>query len=83
MKAWLKGGLIGISIYIIYIVIQFFIPVSSDVSGSKGLLAFALGFGFGGYLFIIGLLITVLIFFAVGALIGWIIAKVKSKNTNL
>lgn len=80
MKAWLKGGLIGVFVYFIYIVIQFFIPVGPNISGSKGTLIFALGLGFGGFLFVIGLIIMFLIFFIIGAIIGWIVGKIKSKK---
>jgi len=82
MKAWLKGGLIGILIYFILI----FLPINlmngtlptilKSISLLLGL-PWTTGVSDYGFHLIISVLVN---FFLIGALIGWIIGKIKSKN---
>jgi len=96
MKTWLKGGLIGIVVGIIWLFIGMFIGsnVQSCVSTSERvppplcniLIIFYIPVLFLGILglsdrgMFIGIILTAIIYFVLGAIIGFIIQKTKSKN---
>lgn len=67
MKAWIKGGLWGIGIFILL-----YIVTSTPLAGSDYKEFFYLPLQYA--------LIALLIFFIIGAVIGLIIGKVKEKK---
>lgn len=86
MKAWIKGGLIALVINLALIVLYFMFtggtatydnPVSLLMMPSF-LITDALYWGANSTLAII--IISSLCYFVVGALIGWIVGKVKSRQ---
>ncbi len=78
MKTWLKGGLIGVGIYVLMFVIALLF-CSSGIGSTKasGLFCVFLLFAASRNPFLI--IRMVVIYFFIGALIGWIIGKIKSK----
>jgi len=73
--SWLKGGLIGLIIYIIYFLVVIF---TIYTRGEQWKLGMAMGWL--GSMFVTGFIITILQFFLIGALIGWVYGKIKSKK---
>ena len=94
MKAWLKGGLIGAVAHLVYFLISLpwiltggetliawififteLLPVelifrSIDLFNDNNLIS---------SFFLVGLIVTIY-WFIIGALIGWIVGKIKSRN---
>lgn len=86
MKAWLKGGLIGIGIYLIglisLVVTNIFIfmqtPGSLIIGNSLKNYDTSLGI----ITIIFATVINLIIYFIAGALIGWFVGKMKQKKEN-
>ena len=87
MKAWLKGGVIGIGVFVVFIIIALILDGLGEGAPTWLSLPLISGFLFTNFasyqirdfVFINGL-ISVIIYFLVGAFIGWIIGKIKSKK---
>jgi len=90
MKSWIKGGFIGIGVFVVFSIIilisgmpllffVLFIPgaIASYLFRDPTSDTFYLDGYYGFYLYS---LITVIIFFLVGALIGLVVKKIKSKK---
>ena len=81
--SWLKGGVIGISLFLLYLLISI---ISSDLL-QLGERAFVLalplfliaGEGIGTSDFLLGLIFTIIIYFILGAFIGWIVGKIRNR----
>jgi hypothetical protein len=90
MKAWLKGGLIGVGIGLILGVIGVLIFGECLFSHGPGiickfliydtLLLMKYIFPFYDLAIVIMFLYNLIKFFIIGALIGWIVGKIKSKK---
>ena len=75
MKAWLKGGLIGLVVFLIAVVLQL-TAVSEEFTVTIMLIFFL-----GENIFHIGQFIFAgAIYFIIGAIIGWLIGKFKNRN---
>ena len=84
---WLRGGVIGLAVYILLVlsnispVVKLFAEIQQSVANiflsSTPTFAQMLRFA---YLF--SFVIAPLIWFGIGALIGWIVGKVKGKKEN-
>lgn len=84
MRAWLKGGLIGITIFIVFILISILSGFATSDTFVKSVYFLAKPMSFimpnytgSAFLFVIPLIETFIIFL-IGAFIGWIIGKIKS-----
>jgi uncharacterized membrane protein YedE/YeeE len=82
MKAWLKGGLIGISIYFILLII---IAIGDNFINLNPLMRILMPTW--NYLLpsaiwniLMVYIISPIIYFFIGAIIGWIVGKIKSKK---
>jgi hypothetical protein len=72
MKAWLKGGLIGIGIYLVYAI--FIYPI---LDGYRNIIDyFVMVFVFGLPALILGIVLG----FVIGAFVGWIVGLFGSKK---
>lgn len=79
MKSWLLGGLIGIGLYILNGIFLVAICSSASATSWCGLLGIVTELGFLAIPMIIGNLIVVFLIGAlIGAIVGWIIRKMKS-----
>tara|TARA_Y100000310_G_scaffold275128_1_gene291539 strand:- start:5413 stop:5655 length:243 start_codon:yes stop_codon:yes gene_type:complete len=80
MKAWIKGGLIGAVIGVLYLILSNlfglnFCMFSKEKCGLEGaVFLFSLIYNWYEYLFIL------IIFLLIGAIIGWIVGKIKSRK---
>lgn len=88
MKAWLKGGFIGIIIGVLLLIVDFIVTrffefhLFSRLAGFLGIYLYKVFFmditdPLKSAIFFVP---TILFYFIIGALIGWIIERIKSKN---
>ena len=88
LSYWLKGGILSAIIFVIFFLLAIYID--SKYGGHPGLVIFPLipilsglftlnvsGIKF----FIIAIPISLIFWFIVGAIIGWIYGKIKNRNT--
>lgn len=87
MKSWLKGGLWGIFIAIIYSIISIILLYNEHIfqfDFSLIVFPFLLGITSNSILSTIFVsLILAILFFIIGAIIGLIVGKIRGKNENL
>jgi len=86
MKTWLKGGLIGLLVSFILILLSYIFGKSIGfVIGAIGLFqCYLITFGTGGFLCaVLWIPIIILNGFIIGAIIGLIIQKIKSKKQGV
>lgn len=76
IKPWLKGGLIGIVIFVVISSISNYILFTEGVR-DYGLVLVPVQFT------IISVISYLLLYFIIGAIIGWIVGKIKSQNKNI
>lgn len=94
MRTWLKGGLIGLGIIVSIFLIDILLGLPSPFSGEGSMFIFFLSslpflvvFDFFDknpyswlFAFTIYTTVTFLAYFLVGAIIGWIVGKIKSSK---
>ena len=94
MKTWLKGGLIGLGIFVIGFISLFinnsffdgattiFYYIYKIIFFMSYLFRFLLGTGVKGEIFgvFLGIIISPIFYFIIGAIIGLIISKIKEKK---
>ena len=92
MKSWLKGGLIGAGFFIITYILLFLVGENFIFYSSIENLLYAIAYPIKGLIqnlylsgvifrsMILLLLILVIYFFIIGAIIGWIVGKIKAKK---
>jgi hypothetical protein len=89
---WLKGGVIGLILSVLFLIGLIICASSSLGSGSYGCINFIFPLFFGAFMasilniqnkfvgyFVIGFT-NLIIYFLIGALIGWIVGKIKNRN---
>lgn len=91
MKAWLKGGLIGILIWAVLFVVALFVnPYTNYKVNFAGTIIFInicpmiTRCAYEGCLgcLLLGPLISLIFLFLIGAIIGWIVRKIKEKRVE-
>jgi uncharacterized membrane protein len=86
MKLWLKGGLIGAIAFLAFAIIilitnsSFLGYVGEFLEGIYLLKALKTGTITESKIYWVGWIYSVLVWFLIGALIGWIIGKIKAKK---
>jgi len=90
--SWLKGGVIGITLYVLIGIFIWFLEGKMDAGGMRGFFSFIyfltpglfiFGYNFDGPIvpiYTLSIILSIASYFLVGALIGWIIGKLKSKK---
>ena len=77
--SWVKGGVIGIFLILLYLLI--FIISSDLLQLGERAFAFALPlFLVSGTNDFLGLIFTLIAYFVLGAIIGWIVGKIRNRN---
>ncbi|NIA18270.1 MAG: hypothetical protein GWO79_00075 [Actinobacteria bacterium] len=85
---WVKGGIVAVGMYILLSIILFPIPIGVMVGlgialSVPGFIIASIFLGRGGYdHFLPVIIFSSVIYFIIGAFIGWIIAKIKSKRVK-
>lgn len=90
---WLKGGIIGVGLYVILSIIAFSSPMRELANIGDALSVFGyvfvkifvnifsgIGRGYGAFLLVI--IFSSVIYFIIGAFVGWVIGKIKSKKVS-
>ena len=94
LSAWLKGGVIGIIIFFVLVIPLLICAFSCSSEGCIGCLIFSLPLIFGSIFswfdiiniendilgYIVIAIINIPLYFLIGALIGWIVGKIRNRN---
>lgn len=78
MKAWLKGGLIGIGICLLLCILLFLAIYNQQLNCTNTNCFDAVLIGYS--LIYSSILFALIIFFIIGAIIGWIVGKIKLRG---
>ena len=80
LAGWLKGGIIGVVLYIFFALFNA-VPLLTFFGNLILKANPSLSFNFA-FAFLFGFVIYPLVWFGLGALIGWIVGKIKSRKTQ-